>query len=347
MRTQCASLIAIALVALSCGSTHSGIALDSGAESVVAPTPTHGSPAGTPPPGLTRLTDDLGGISVDMPFNWYDEVSPSPSHARTIRSFDPKLTADGGTIPPPGAVAVRVELRQDTGITELESFADREVWTATCASCRRIVERRQTHVGGQDALFFSVSQNQPRPFDALEPTLYWLVRSPFFADRVLVIHATPGGSPLRPVVERMVDTVQFYSPVPASLTPTRTRQEVVASFQSRGWSITRIEAKLVTQADWQRALARAPSDGGPRIGYGSLSDPDTLLWIVAFTGSGFTLRGSIGPPGPGMTFAPPPEWGWSLSVLPAKAPYDWGGPTFGGPEATWPAYFDQLVDRDR
>jgi len=100
---------------------------------------------------------------------------------------------------------------------------------------------------------------------------------------------------------------------------------------------------------------RAAANGGPSGTRSSSTDPDTLVWVVAFTGSGFTPPkaygpgpGSIGPPGTGTITprATPRLWSWAIHVTPARAPFEWGCPCFGGPELTWPAWFDQLVDLD-
>jgi hypothetical protein len=83
--------------------------------------------------------------------------------------------------------------------------------------------------------------------------------------------------------------------------------------------------------------------GGPSAMYGG-TDPDTLIWVVAITGSGFTPMNG-GPPGPGRLPTTPTPWAWAISVLPAREPFGWSGPMTGGPEPTWPAWFDSLLDR--
>jgi hypothetical protein len=67
------------------------------------------------------------------------------------------------------------------------------------------------------------------------------------------------------------------------------------------------------------------------------------VWVVAYAGSGFTpLKG--GPGGVGNVPSTPRAWDWAVTVLPAREPFDWGGPTIGGFDG-WPAWFDQLADR--
>jgi hypothetical protein len=339
----------VATVALSCGSTLGEQGSQAGAAPAApSPTATAGHPSGSPSPNTVRLTDDSTGISIDMPRGWYHEEMRRPA-TRFIRSYDP-TTADA-VIPPAGGVIARVEMLQDMGMADLEAFASRHVWIATCPPCRRIVERGQLAIGGQDALFFSVWQSEPPLFSDLEPSLFWLVRSPFLTDRVVVVRASPGASPLRPQVEEMVATIQFYRPAPPDLRPTRTRQQVIDQIRSNSvYNLTRIEAKLVLMSDWARAIESVGPAAGPRIVYGARLDPNEVVWVVAFTGSGFTPvkgGGPAGATGSTVDLRTPPLWHWAVTVMPARAPYDWGGPFLGGPETIWPAYFDQLVDRDR
>jgi hypothetical protein len=294
-----------------------------------------------------RITDERAGWSIDMPAGWFERVARA-TRGRELRNYDPRGVAADGNIPPPGGVLVRIELLPNVDGYELERFADSHVWTGTCRDCRKIVERADVALGGEPAKFFSVWQNQPGAFADLEPNLYWLVHSPFFADRVLVLRAIPAASPARSDVERMVSSLQFFRPAPPALVPTRTRQQVIDFVRSPGRTITRIEAKLMLWSEWERAhneVLRA-AGGGPG-GVRSARDPDTLVWVVAYTGSGFTpMKG--GPPGPGTvpaTPVAPPQWDWAVSVLPATDPFDWGGPTLGGFGASWPSWFDKLTDR--
>jgi hypothetical protein len=263
---------------------------------------------------------------------------------RAVRNYD---FGPNDYPPPPGGVGLSLRLdvvRSGEELLDLEQFADRRVWTATCAACRKILERAELTIAGQPAKFFIVSQNQPTPLDQLEPRLYWLVRSPFLADRVLVITGGPAASAARDDLERMVATIQFFRPAPPILVPTRTKAEVMASVGGDGRTITRSEAKLMLNREFERAYNEmlGARSSGPTAAY-SGRDPDTLVWVVAFTGSGFTpMKGS--PPGTGAMRTPTP-WAWAIAVLPAREPYTWGGPSFGGEESSWPSWFDQLVDR--
>jgi hypothetical protein len=117
----------------------------------------------------------------------------------------------------------------------------------------------------------------------------------------------------------------------------------------------RIEAKLMRWQDWEAAYnaalrASAAVGGGPTAAHGGI-DPDVVVWVVAMTGTFEQLRKGPAPlrsPGASATPAPTPIiHHWRINVVPAREPYGWGCPCFGGPEPTWPAWFDQLVDLDR
>jgi hypothetical protein len=339
------SLVAGALFLVSCGTlnddTQSGAL--AGSKATAAPTQTAGRPVGVPATGDVRLKDDFGGWSIDRPAIWFD--MPQAMHGVAVRNL---AFGMNDFPPPPGSVVLSLRLETvhpgEEGL-DLETFASRRVWTATCAACRKILERGDLSIAGEPAKFFAVYQNQPSPLEQFEPHLYWLVRSPFFGDRVLVITGWPTTSPGREDLERMVTTIQFFRPAPPILVPMRTKAEVIASVGGAGRTITRSEAKLMLYREFERAyndVLRAAS-GGPSAAY-SATDPDTLVWVVALTGSGLTPMKGGGPPGAGAVRTPSP-WLWSIAVVPAREPYSWGGPSMGGPEASWPVWFDQLIDR--
>lgn len=338
------ALLVGALILGSCGSLQeqtSG-ALAPG-KPTATPSPTAGRPSGSAAPGFVRVLDDGGGWSLDVPSTWFDKTAASWP-GREVRSFDPRGMDASGNIPPSGEALVRLELQTNSERLDLEAFADRRVWTATCAACRRILESADVTLGGQPAKFFSVYQNQPGPFAELEPNLYWLVRSPFFAERVLVIRAIPAASPRRSEVERIVSTLQFFRPAPANLVPQRTRQQVIDLMNAGPWTLTRVEARLMFLSEWENAYndALRAESGGPSA-VRTPRDPDTLVWVVGVTGSGLTpMKG-----GPAGRAATPTPWDWRISVLPAREPLDWAGMTVGGPGAAWPAWFDALPDRGR
>ena len=76
-------LLAGALLLVSCGSL-----ADSGVLSgtTASPASSPGRPVGTAAPGYIRLTDDLGGWSIDRPATWFER--PEAMHGRAVRSYD-------------------------------------------------------------------------------------------------------------------------------------------------------------------------------------------------------------------------------------------------------------------
>src|SRR2546428_676263 len=192
--------------------------------------------------------------------------------------------------------------------------------------------------GGEADLFDSaawwrqVPPSPPPVGGKLEPTLYWYVRSPYFDDRMVVIHAVPAASPLRAEVERIVASLRFSPPTPVVLKPLVSRQQAIeqatAIDHNLGATITRVEAKLVLYKEWERANASGRS---------FVTDPDMLVWVVVRAGRGLYC-GMGGPLG-----ASTRECHVSFNVLPARPPDQVG--VFGTMPA-WPAWFDQLTDLD-
>jgi hypothetical protein len=352
----------LAFATLACGSTLREADSQAGGAGAAAatssPAPTAGRPVGAPAPDWVRVTDELGGWSIDAPKAWFVQpISLFGDSGSGITSYDPATSS----IPIKTGMNVRVQLMWDRNgdTTDLRTFAERRIWIATCVACRKVLETRHFPLAGQDADFYVVEQNQPQPFDELEPRLFWLLRSPYFADRILVIQAVPGASHFRATVEQMVSTLQLFKPGPPALTPTKTRQQITDEFRARDETVTRVETKLMRWQEWEMAYnavlrARSAVSGGPSAAYGG-NDPDVLVWVVAVTGTFYELKvgpppgpGSIGPPGANVAPAPTPrEQHWRITVVPAREPYNWGGPSESGPQSTWPTWFDQLVDRDR
>lgn len=347
-----AAAATIAISTLACGSTLPEVESQAGAGGEIAatPAPTPGRPIGSPALDWMRVIDEHGGWSIDVPKGWFDQqVTPFGYGAHGISSYDPATTS----IPQKTSMSVSVQLMWDWNgdAADLRTFAERRVWTATCVTCRKVLETRHLTLAGQDTDFYLVEQNQPHPFDELEPRLFWILRSPYFVDRVLVIQAVPGASPLRTTVERMVSTLQLFRPKPPDLIPTKTRQRVIDEFRSQDGTVTRVEAKLMRWQDWEtahNAVLRATSaaNGGPSAVHGGI-EPDVVVWVVATSGTFNAPQKGPGPAGLDATPAPTPgPRHWRINVVPAREPYSWGGPSLGGAELSWPAWFDQLTDLD-
>jgi hypothetical protein len=319
--------LAAALLLAGCGSR--GEPPESGvlAGAAATPVPTPGSPTGTPAPGYARLRDDAGGWSVDVPQAWRHRTGPQ--HGFEARSFDPDVPdAQNRSIaylPPDGAIYVGMNMRQNPDRLEAATFVARfELGRID----QQIREHASVRVAGQPAELYSFWRSQPTDFAKNEPTLWWYLRSPFFDDRMVVISAFPAASPLRPEVERIVASLQFYQPAPVPLTPLVSRADALAQISARpGHVLSRIEARLVLYKEFEAAV-------GDRRAFGI--DPDTLVWVVAYAGQIPSNRHGFGDSSPCT---------WAVSVLAARPPDAVG--SFMCANASWPAWFDSLEDRAR
>ena len=266
---------------------------------------------------------------MDMPQGWFERAAPQ--HGREFRSYDPSIPLPGNYssegLPPVGQVLVRMQMQQNLDRLDAAKFFQVPGVSGPGVQVR---EHKRVMVAGQTAEFWSLWQNQPAEFQRLEPTHRWYLRSPFFDDRMVVIYAAPGESPLRSEVERIIASLQFYQPAPASLVPTVSRQDAIDRVVSRPpgkpSTATRAEAKLTQYKNWERL------QGGSRS-YGT--DPDTLVWVVAWVAPDITTRRGD-----------PCAWGVSVSAARPLAPADNVGVFQCGP-GTWPAWFDQLADLDK
>jgi hypothetical protein len=266
---------------------------------------------------------------MDMPQGWFERAAPQ--HGPEFRSYDPSISLPGNYssegLPPVGDVLVRMQMQANPDKLDAATFFKvpdpREVGV-------QVREHKQATVAGQPTEFWSLWRSQPAQFQRQEPTLWWYLRSPFFDDRMVVIYAAPGESPLRSEVERIVASLQFYRPSPVSLLPTVSRQEaidrVVLRPPGKPSTATRVEAKLVQYKDWERR------QGGSRS---YTMDPDTLVWVVAYVAPDITTRRGD-----------PCAWAISVSAARPLAPGDGVGVFQCGP-GTWLAWFDQLVDLDK
>lgn len=329
-------LLCACVLLVACGSTQEQLRAASGGASFT-PTPaatatvapTAGHPTGSPAAGTTRISDDLGGWAMDVPSDW--RTRPAPQHGYEIRNYDPAVPLPSNTssefLPPQGGVVVSVHMQQNPDRQTPAAF-----YQPVNGPGLDIREHRSVTMGGRPAEFWSVWQSQPSDFQRLEPRLSWYVASPFFDDRMMVITAAPGESAQRAVVERMVETLQFYQPAPppsiALVTRAQAIENAIGGVQKNvGASITRVEAKLVFYKEWERTQ-------GSRS---YVEDPDMLVWVVTYEGIGLYC-GRGGPHGT------PPPCHFAFSVQPARPPEMVG---VFGVTPTWPAWFGALVDRDR
>jgi hypothetical protein len=288
-----------------------------------AATATPGAPSGTPAPGTVRTKDDLGGWSIDVPTDWYEQAAPQ--HGFEIRSYDPKGLDYSGNMPPAGQIFVRMQMQQDPKAVDALTYATTAPFGQMTTSIpgREIRAHDQVSIGGQTAERFIFFENQPADWNALEPTVYLYVQSPFFADRVAVIHEVPGASPLRSRADQVLASLQFYRPTPPQLTAAITRNEVIAKTRDAmsGATLDRIEAKLMQYKEYEAADA---------TGFSFVADPDMAIWVVAYSGTGISgRRGTCA---------------WGGGFQPARPGESQFGGGVCGSQGTWWPTFDKLPD---
>jgi hypothetical protein len=277
-----------------------------------------------------HIEDVDGGWSLDAPSSWFDR--PSAQHGREIMSYDPTGMDNDGNTPPPGAIFFRLQMQQNPDRLDAAGFL-RAKGQGTGPG---VLEHSQVLIAGQPTEFYLLRQQLPVEFARLEKTLYWFLRSPFFEDRMVVISAVPGDSLFRADVERIVESLRFVQPATLNLTPTISRADALARVLSRpGLVVDRIEAKLVLYKELEATN---------QFGRSGMDDPDSLVWVVVYSGKGITLpRG--GPP-PGLNSGPTKTLEpcvWAFAVFHADASP--GSSQIGcNANFTWPPWFAGLPD---
>jgi len=269
------------------------------------------------------VTDDLGGWSIDVPIGWSEQAAPQ--HGLEIRSYDPKGMDFSGNMPPAGQIFVHMQMRQNPKdsdpFTYATTFPFGQVTTAVPG--REIRSHDQMLIAGQPAERFTFFESQPTPWDTLEPTVYIYLRSPFFSDRMLVIHETPGASPLRARADQVLATLQFFRPAPPRLIAQLARAEVIVQTRQHltGATIDRIEAKLMQYKEYEAT---------DTSGWSGTVDPDMAIWVIAYSGTG--IQGRRG------------TCAWAAEITPARPGESEFGGGICGSQGTWWPVFDKLPD---
>ena len=153
-----------------------------------------------------HIVDADGGWSLEAPSSWFDR--PSAQHGREIMNYDPTGMDNDGNTPPPGGIFLRLQMQQNPDRLGAASF----LLARGQGSGSGVIEHSQLLIAGQPTEFYLLRQHLPAEFARLEETLYWFLKSPFFDDRMVVISAVPGDSPLRADVERIVGSLHFSQP---------------------------------------------------------------------------------------------------------------------------------------
>ena len=278
-----------------------------------------------------HIVDVEGGWSLDAPSSWFDR--PSAQHGREIMSYDPTGMDNEGNTPPPGAIFFRLQMQQNPDRLDAASFL-RARGQGTGPG---VLEHSQVLIAGQPTELYLMRQQLPLGMAHLEKTLYWFLKSPYFDDRMVVITAVPGDSPFRADIERIVGSLHFDRPAAVNLTPTVSRADALARVLSRpGLVVDRIEAKLVLYKELEATN---------QFGRSGMDDPDSLVWVVVYSGKGIGLPMHHGPPpalNSGPTTTPEPcLWAWEVFHADA-APGSSGAGCYAS--VIWPEWFAGLPD---
>jgi len=292
----------------------------------------------TPPPvatrpgataGYRRIASDEGGWSMEIPEKWVAETGNL--RGAEIASFELQGADLSGNAPTADQQRIRVTLLPDYDGLSLEELGKRGALSGTSG----VVEQTATTVASQPAVrTLMAGTGMPRPFD--QSHLYWHLRSPYFANRVVAIDVWPATGQLRPAVDHAIATFELFAPKPPSTAAISRAQaiESVRNILERAGRVDRIAAKLVTNHELEQ---------GSAFGHNYTVDPDDLLWVVAATGDFASMRFGGPMPLPDASPESPPRDRLIVNILHAST-----GDAFGfmsGGDGAWPAWFDGLKDR--
>ena len=292
----------------------------------------------TPPPvptragaavGYRRIASDEGGWSMEIPEKWVAETGSL--HGAEIASFELQGADLSGNAPTADQQRIRVTLLPDYDGLSLEELGKHGALSGTSG----VVEQTATTVASQPAVRTLMSgTGMPTPFDRAH--VYWHLRSPYFANRVVAIDVWPATGQLLPAVDHAIATFELFAPKPPSTAAISRAQaiEKVRNNLERSGRVDRIAAKLVTNHELEETSA---------FGHSYTVDPDDLLWVVAAAGdfASMSLGGPVGRSS--VSPGPPPRVPLVVHILRAST-----GDAFGfmsGGDGAWPVWFDALKDR--
>lgn len=365
-------VLTVAFLSLSCGATVRDLDSQAGASpdatTSASPSPSIGAtPAPncivlanvTPSPapalatadvgnGMQRITSAEAGYSIVVPASW--SVSPgiltssSPSFGQAhVTSYDPKsvepasVIAHGRMLSPDVGIRLDIELWRNPKQERPEDYA-RSVHIGPDQSA--VLPGNEVTIAGQRAHHTKIQDEfrfQPTtgPIETTRQTrLLWLVPVSR-PDRMLVIYATPGESPLRSRVEAAIATLQLSQPVVSHLPVVHQRDAILRQwlYDKNGAPIAgrRAEAKLMSYSD------AAGMSGGSLLRIDR--DSDELFWLVAVSGPDLPQgRG-------GLRQSSPLPVTWIQYSAPATNGRYEGTGTQYSTTGAWPPNFDALADR--
>jgi hypothetical protein len=299
--------------------------------------------------GTKSVTSAEGGYTLVIPSSWLVQpgiLGPTAWFGQAhITSYDPKTIGylgpeSPGMLSPEFGISLDLQLWWNPSGESLDQYAQHirigpDQRNILPGSYVTIAGRRAYHMTIQDEHGFQPT-NGP-VIITRQTRRVWLIPTDR-DDRVLVVYATPGESPLFPAVEKIVGALVLSKPASPSLPVIHQRDEMINRwlYDKTGAPIAdrRVEAKLMTYAEAVGAFS--PGGGLLRID----RDPDELFWLVAVSGPNL-------PQGRGGLHGTPPPTAWILYQAPATNDrYERTGTQYASTGA-WPANFDALPDRCR
>jgi hypothetical protein len=259
-----------------------------------------------------------------MPKAWYRR--DAPMHGSELLSYDPDGMNNSGNLPGAGQVRVVIEAMNDYGATDPRSYSQ-----SNWLGLGKRSDEADVAIGGQPAYAATFASPHPAPWPDQR---IWVVRSPYFSDRMFVIQAT--ANVRAGDVDAIIASLRFFKPAP-SPAATVTRAQVMAQYRQPTYSATRVdkvEAKLVRWKDYEKAVGTFRS---------GVNDPDELTWVVV-------VYGQIQPPSHGPCCrtqdpaATPPIFNWEVHAFSAVAGGVGGMYSCCGPDGNPPAWWGKLID---
>ncbi|MEK6208453.1 MAG: hypothetical protein AABM32_12530 [Chloroflexota bacterium] len=274
--------------------------------------------------GYQRIASDEGGWSMEIPEKWVAETGNL--RGAEIASFELQGADFSGNLPAPDQLRIRVTVMPEYDHLSLAELGAK----GGLSSPGPVIEQLATTVAGQQAMRTVMRSGSPPPFDMQH--VHWHFRSPFFADRVVVVDAWPADGALRAVADRAIGTLALSQPKVTVATPI-SRQDAIdraTDYLRTIGRIDRVAAKLVGYHEYEVAS---------NSGRSYTQDPDDLVWVVVTAGEFVSthsgpLRVDPGQPKPDRVI---------VQALQSST-----GQYFSGmysSDNTWPSWFDGLKDR--
>jgi len=276
--------------------------------------------------GYDRIASSDGGWSMEIPDKWVAEKGNL--RGAEIASFDMQGTDSSGNAPASDQLRIRV-----TVMPEYDHLSIAELGAkGGLSGPGPAIEQVATAVAGQPAVRTLMRSSSPQPFD--QKHVYWHFRSPFLADRILIIDAWPADGALRAIADRAIATVLLGQPKVTMAAPLSRQQTIdrATTYLRAFGRVDHVSEKLVDYHEYELVS---------NSGRSYTVDPDELVWVVVTTGEFVSTHSR--PYNPNASPGPLPPDRLIVQVLRSST-----GDFFSGmssEQPTWPSWFDGLTDR--